>query len=179
MLCDVCKKNNATIHVTQIINGVKKEYNMCELCAKDKNYFGNGNDVNKKDIPLENVLSGLIDFINGNSYKVQKNSITCSNCGLTYDEFKERGLLGCSKCYEEFNSYLNPIIKRIQANTEHVGKIPKMKWQGLIKKKKIDKLKESLNNSIAMEEYEKAAKIRDEIRELKKVVDGGSYEKLD
>lgn len=33
MLCDKCKKNEANVHVTQIVNGIKYEQNLCAQCA--------------------------------------------------------------------------------------------------------------------------------------------------
>lgn len=174
MICDVCKKNNATIHLTQIINGVKKEYNLCENCAKETNTMNFMPDINLgKDFSFQNVLGGLIDYINGNSYQIEKKDIICKNCGMSYKDFKESGLLGCSQCYTEFKDYLNPVVKRLQGSSEHIGKIPQRTSSNIMQKKKIIKLKEDLNKAIAMEEYEKAAELRDKIKELKKLDDGG------
>ena len=174
MICDVCKKNNATVHLTQIINGIKKEYNLCENCAKEINTISFLPDINiGKDFSFQNVLSGLIDYINGNSYKVEEKDVVCKNCGMSYKEFKDNGLLGCSKCYSEFKEFLNPMIKRLQGSTEHIGKMPKKTSSGIIQKKKLLKLKEELNKAVAIEEYEKAAEIRDKIKELKIISNGG------
>ncbi|MDV3426328.1 MAG: UvrB/UvrC motif-containing protein [Bacillota bacterium] len=174
MICDVCKKNKATVHLTQIINGVKKEYNLCENCAKEINTMSFMPDINfGNENSFQNVLGGLIDYISGNSYQIGKKDIICKNCGMSYQEFKNNGLLGCSQCYTEFKEYLNPVVKRLQGSTEHIGKIPKKTSSKVIQKKKLIKLKEDLNKAVAMEEYEKAAEIRDKIKELKNISDGG------
>lgn len=173
MICDVCKKNKATVHLTQIINGIKKEYNLCESCAKEMNTISFIPDINiGKDFSFQNVIGGLIDYINGNSYKVEEKDVVCKNCGMSYKEFKDNGLLGCSECYTEFKEFLNPVVKRLHGSTEHMGKIPKKTCSCIIQKKKILKFKEDLNKAVAMEEYEKAAEIRDKIIELKKINNG-------
>jgi protein arginine kinase activator len=92
--------------------------------------------------------------------------LTCKNCGATYSEFKKYGLLGCSECYESFSPTINPVIKRVQGNVEHTGKIPKKMGKEIMEKRRLSKLKEDLQKAIANEEYEKAAEIRDAIKSL-------------
>lgn len=171
MLCEFCKKNEATVHITKIINGVKQEFNLCEKCANENGEF---NFVPKIDFfsspfTFQNVLSGMMDYIANSNNTAQHNlDVTCSNCNLNFEEFKRTGLVGCSNCYKNFGSTLIPIIKRVQGNLEHTGKIPKRVGKNLIHKKKLIELKNELQKCIDNEEYEKAAKIRDEIKEINK-----------
>lgn len=170
MLCDSCKKNEATIHITKIVNGVKKEANLCSECA-DKS--GELNLVSDMDImapfSFPNVLGGLMDYVNSNaSVKNKASESKCENCGTTYREFKERGLLGCSQCYQHFKPLILPVIKGVQGNMEHIGKLPKKAGKELVQKKQILKLKEELKEAITLEEYEKAAEIRDKIKEIER-----------
>lgn len=176
MLCDICKQNEATVHVTNVVNGVKKEYNICESCAKkhkgfnliDPNFIDMGNIDISSPFSFTNVLSGLMDYMTQSTQNEIEPQLVCENCGMTYNEFKETGLLGCSECYKNFQSTLSPVIKRVQGNVEHVGKLPKKSAKGIAGKRKILKLKEDLQKAIAEEEYEEAAKIRDEIRKIQK-----------
>jgi protein arginine kinase activator len=166
MICEVCKQNDATIHITKVINGAKYEINVCEKCAKERTDLNFSEEVFPSTFTFQNILSGIMDYI-GNSDQPQKVIDTsCDNCGTTYSEFKQKGLVGCSKCYESFKSTLEPVIKRVQGSKEHLGKIPKKAGKVIIEKRRLVELKENLQNAISSEEYEKAAEIRDIIRKL-------------
>ena len=169
MLCERCKKNMANVHITKILKGVKQELNLCEKCAKETDEFNLGVNMSLPNgFTFQNVLSGIMDYINQPVESGIRDENACLSCGTTYSDFKKSGLLGCSECYKNFNETLTPVIKRVQGNLEHIGKIPKKSGKGLMEKKKLIQLKEDLQKAIATEEYEKAASIRDIIREIQK-----------
>ncbi|MBU5591707.1 UvrB/UvrC motif-containing protein [Clostridium sp. MSJ-4] len=169
MLCERCNENPATVHIVKVVNGVKEETNICEQCAKEQENFGIGSDFNMvSPFSFQSLLSGLVDYINQSSQGEPFKEISCKNCGITYSEFKRKGLLGCSKCYDTFNETIMPIIKRVQGDTEHIGKLPLKSGKELMEKKKVINLKEELQKAILNEEYEKAAMIRDELKALQK-----------
>ena len=119
---------------------------------------------------IQNILAGLLDT----SLKESQIQVTCSKCGLTYQELKKTGKLGCNECYHTFEPYLNATLKKLNGTSVHTGKIPKKSKGKLIRKKKIDQLREDLQEAIKGEEYEKAATLRDEIRGIEK--EGASHE---
>lgn len=167
MLCDKCNKNKATIHIVRVVNGVKQEMNLCDTCAKqqdDIGFYGMG-DV-KAPLYFQNLLSGLMDYMKPSKESIAVEGQVCEHCGMTYEEFKEKSLLGCEKCYETFAPMVNPIIKRVQRSNEHIGKVPHNGGKELIEKRTLLKLKEELQKAILEEEYEEAAVIRDKIKEL-------------
>lgn len=169
MICDVCKEREANVHIIKVVNGVKQELNVCEECAKKVNGFNMPTDAAfNSPFSFQNILSGIMDYMNQGTKQYTDTELVCKNCGNTYSDFKKRSLLGCSECYENFKTTLMPIVKRVQGNTEHVGKIPKRAGKDLLKKKEITTLKEKLQKCVASEEYEKAAEIRDMIKELQK-----------
>ncbi|QAT41431.1 UvrB/UvrC motif-containing protein [Clostridium sp. JN-9] len=172
MLCENCKKNEATIHITKIVNGVKREANLCEKCAREKQGLELNNDFFDVGAPFtfQNILGGIVDYISQSNNSDNNTELVCPNCGTTYSEFKKTGLLGCSQCYKSFNQTVMPIINRVQLGSEHKGKIPKKLGKGIIEKKRIVTLKEELQKAIAAEEYEKAAELRDKIKELQKEI---------
>lgn len=167
MQCENCKKNEANVYLTQIINGKKQELRLCEQCAKELNGFHNeASNSFGSAFTFQNILSGLMDYMSPSQHITKTSDLTCKNCGTTYSEFKKNGLLGCSECYEEFNISINPVIKKVQGNIEHVGKLPKKMGKEIVEKRRLTKLKEDLQKAIAGEEYEKAAEIRDQIKSL-------------
>jgi protein arginine kinase activator len=115
------------------------------------------------------MITEILSNVEGNKVNTDNNNINeiiCSNCGLTYDEFKKSGKLGCSDCYEEFKVVLDPRIKSLQPGVKHIGKVPNMKGKELIRRRKLKNLKEEMQRLIVNEEYERAAIVRDEIKEL-------------
>ncbi|MEZ0536195.1 UvrB/UvrC motif-containing protein [Caldicellulosiruptoraceae bacterium PP1] len=162
MLCENCNKNPATVHYTSIINGVKTEMHLCEVCAKAKGGL-------EFDTPfsIANFLSGFFEPTLGyKTEKLNKTTPICKGCGMSFDEFTQSGKFGCSMCYSSFSEKLYPILRRIHGNTKHIGKIPASLGTDLSIKREIDKLKIELNIAIKNEEYEKAATLRDKIKEL-------------
>jgi protein arginine kinase activator len=149
------------------LNGEKTEFHICESCARDKGELIPGTPGG---FSIHNLLSGLLDFEpsshNTSAAKVQ--ATRCDHCGLTYSQFSKVGRFGCSECYKHFNEKLDPLFKRVHGSTSHTGKVPKRSG-GLIKmKREIDELKKELLARIEQEEFEEAAKLRDQIRDLEK-----------
>ncbi|MDD3225341.1 MAG: UvrB/UvrC motif-containing protein [Clostridium sp.] len=167
MLCDICKKNEAVFYVTKIVNGEKNEVALCEHCAKEYNGFNDFGEMSiMEPFSFQNILSGIMDYIGTVPKNDVGKEISCKNCGMTLEEFKKTGILGCSECYKNFSSTVNPIIKRVQGNVAHVGKIPKKRGKCIIERRKLENLKQALQKAVALENYEKAAKLRDEIRDI-------------
>jgi protein arginine kinase activator len=167
MLCDNCNQNDANVHITKIVNGVKHEMNICDKCAKELQGFNINESFNfGPSFSFQNILSGIMDYMSPTPQINKSQELVCKNCGTAYNDFKKYGLLGCSECYKSFSPTINPVIKRVQGNTEHTGKIPKKLGKDIMEKRRLSKLKEDLQKAIASEEYEKAAQIRDMIKSL-------------
>lgn len=200
MLCQNCGKNEANIRYTQIINGVKKEIALCEDCGKKLGI----DNIGIPDIAM-NFHSLLGDFFNDyveNSFLPTFNNetIKCKKCGMTYDEFIEKGMFGCSECYDTFSSPIDSLLKNLHGTAKHVGRYPTLKNNKEIEDKinfiddnkvgdkkesengkKTDKrankdnkknsikeeLQKELEKAIKEERYEDAAKIRDQLKEMK------------
>ncbi|WP_125153890.1 UvrB/UvrC motif-containing protein [Clostridium rectalis] len=167
MLCEMCKKNKANVHITRIINGTTKQANVCEECAKQMSGFNISADMNvNSPFTFQNILGGIMDYINQPTQDNIDSISICENCKTTYKDFRETGLVGCSECYEKFNNMIMPVVRRVQGSIEHSGKIPKKFGKDILYKKKVNKLKEELQKAIAVEEYERAAEIRDMIKSI-------------
>ncbi|MCM8761344.1 MAG: UvrB/UvrC motif-containing protein [Candidatus Omnitrophica bacterium] len=159
MLCDICGKNEATVHLTEIINDKVTKLHICESCAKEK-----GAEM-EEHFGLSDLLAGLTDLGTG----VEPELVTtakCPSCGFTYDDFKKMGRLGCSECYEAFRKYLEPLLKRIHGANRHVGKVPISAGKTIKDTQTLQTLKMQLEKAIQSEEFEEAARLRDKIREL-------------
>jgi protein arginine kinase activator len=161
MKCDNCK-NPATVHLTEIKNGKKIEKHLCEQCAAQQE----GLPV-KSHTPINELLTNFVLAHSGQLSKEQ--SLTCEICGVTWAEFRQNGLLGCEHDYAMFEKELTPLLQRAhEGQTHHVGKVPTRRGgTGVPTKKTVDmaKLRKELQRVVEAEDYERAAKIRDQIRE--------------
>jgi len=150
----------------QYLNGKKTEMNICHECA-----------YSDETVSLDNFFQGLMGSLLANSVKDTQfvpigkpgsaiNEPECPLCTMTYSEFKERGRLGCGVCYTTFRRQLSSILNSIQTNSEHKGKIPLRSGAKLNVEREIAKLAKELKILVEMEEFEKAAALRDELRGL-------------
>ena len=159
MLCDICGKRQATVHLTEIINDQMTKLHLCEECAKEK-----GAEM-EEHFGLANLLAGLADL--GQPLETAKEKkLKCPSCGMTYDDFKKSGKLGCGRCYETFKAYLVPLLKRIHGSDAHIGgKAPRKRGKASkARKVNMEGLKKRLQRAVELEEFEEAAQLRDEIK---------------
>jgi protein arginine kinase activator len=166
MLCQNCNQREANVHITKIINGDKTELHLCEECAKQKQEF-NISSTFSFGMPLsfQNIIDGFYDVMGGTHY-LREQEKRCPVCNITFEDFRRNGRLGCGNCYSAFRENIVPLVRRVHGNIEHSGKVPKRTGGVLKIKREIDRLKEQLRVAVTNEEYEKAARLRDEIRDL-------------
>lgn len=162
MLCQICDKNEATVEFTEIINDEVNQLHLCEKCAKNK-----GIEM-EQHFSVADLLAGLSDL--GLQPETKFISVRCPQCGMTFDDFRKIGRLGCGECYNSFKKNLLPLLKRIHGSTRHMGKATAKltKTTGIKKVSRLQELQQRLQRAIEMEEFEEAARIRDQIRELEK-----------
>jgi len=161
MLCQVCNKNDATLHYTKIIDGQVEELHLCEGCSK-----GNSEFDFDKTFSFHKLLTEIIDGVQGSYIDTDGEDLHCDKCGLKYSEFKQSGKLGCDRCYESFKDKLKPIIKSVQGTESHKGKIPTRIGSTLRIDREIRGLRSDLDKCISVENFEEAARLRDKIKLL-------------
>jgi protein arginine kinase activator len=157
MFCDVCKSKEATVFLTQIIEGKMQKVNLCEGCSKEKGV----NDPT--GFALADLLLGL-----GAAQEIEKNpaGIRCPVCGFSQADFKKTGRLGCSACYDTFAEGLSGMLKNMHRGTVHTGKVPAKLAGARLRNQELSKLREELDRAVAAEQFEEAAGLRDRIRQL-------------
>ena len=160
MLCELCKQSQATVHLTEIINDQMSELHLCEACANQK-----GAQV-ESHFGLADLLSGLADY-GKESEPEEVSTKACASCGMTYDDFRKVGRLGCADCYATFKRSLGSLLKRIHGSPIHVGKSPaRLLKPAKIAKSELLELKRKLEKAIVDEAFEEAARLRDQIRRV-------------
>lgn len=162
MLCDICGKNQATVHLTEIVDEQMNELHLCEECARQKSM------QMEQQFGLSDLLAGLADFEKPAKDTQEALALKCANCGLTYADFKKIGRLGCGECHNAFRKYLVPLLKKIHGSNLHVGKSPLKVTRVLKKKIDLQELRNQLQKAIEGEAFEEAARLRDQIKEMEK-----------
>jgi protein arginine kinase activator len=167
MYCDECKQKLASVHLTQMFQGQKIEMHLCETCAAKKGALLIFDQDNNFTIPqlLGSFLGNPYDF---QEFQPVNNQTVCPNCGMSITNIIQTGKIGCSECYSTFDRELEPTFRRISGNTEHVGKIPNRSGENILLQRKIDELKNRLQQAVSNEQYEQAVEIRDAIKTFEK-----------
>jgi protein arginine kinase activator len=157
--CNNCNKPK-TVHVTEIKNGKKIEKHLCKDCP-----LVNEGMAGKIHQPINELLS---NFVLAHSGATKQQSKTCGACGMAWSKFKQTGLLGCEHDYSLFEEELTPLLKRAhEGATHHIGKVPARRGvEGAVRTKRvsINRLRKDLARAVESEDYETAARLRDEIK---------------
>ncbi|WP_335872131.1 UvrB/UvrC motif-containing protein [Bacillus sp. 2205SS5-2] len=171
MICQECGERPSTLHFTKVVNGEKNEIHLCQKCAQEKHesLLSTGGDM----FSVNNLIAGLLNmsaFPQQNPSASHQN-IQCENCSMTYEQFVNIGKFGCHHCYETFSDKLQPILKRLHSgNLTHKGKVPARQGGTIHLKRKVSSLRQTLQELVSNEEFEKAAELRDEIRSLESTI---------
>lgn len=175
--CDQCKhcKKECTVHWTQIINGQVYKLDMCDECPAASQL--------KEPVEfslLEELLGGTLKAIENAgiphpsaaaaSLPVSSKNLKCPKCGYTEVEFQKTGRLGCPDCYQLFLAPKMDLLSKMHKGVTHKGKEPKPKKSADIDvpAPSVEDLKQKLGAAIKVENYEEAARLRDEINALEK-----------
>lgn len=163
MQCQVCNKYDATIHLTEINDGVRSEIHLCERCAAEQGV------AVKSQVPLNELLSNLLAAQPGDDELLDPSAKigACPRCGLTLDQFRKEAILGCPNDYEVFGKALLPLIaKAHDGQTSHCGKVPSRAGKTTKQQIILSNLQKRLEAAVRAEDYEQAAKLRDKINQL-------------
>jgi protein arginine kinase activator len=160
MLCDHCGENEAIVHLTKIQNNQMMSLHLCESCAAEE---GLEPGANVGNLPLTDFLAQMGK---GGTAEAPAGG-PCSYCGLRLEDFKKTGRLGCPHCYVTFEPHLRGLLRRLHGGTQHLGKVylppdPTRAEQ----QERLAGLKRKLDWAVSNEDFERAAQLRDMIRDL-------------
>ncbi|MEO0966400.1 MAG: UvrB/UvrC motif-containing protein [Planctomycetota bacterium] len=158
--CDKCDRP-ATHRSIEITGGKKIEHNYCDIHAAEA-----GLTVKSAHTPINELLSNFVKLHSGEQAPAASPEETsCPECGTTFAKFREDSLLGCPHCYEAFERELSPLLERAhEGATHHVGKVPRAAGVGEQRQVQLSRLQRRLDQAVASEDYELAARLRDELR---------------
>lgn len=180
MLCQNCHKNEATIHVQQIVDGKIKSLHLCETCASEKD-AGEAMGFNLAEV-LFDIAGKVAEAVDCGTHETREPAVdqVCEKCGWTLEKFRKTSYLGCPACYQAFESQIGAMLKNMHRGDHHLGKIPLSAGAELHKgheaallNREIERLRKEQEEKIRREEYEEAAVLRDRIQELERKLRSG------
>lgn len=167
MLCQNCKKNEATTHIKRVINGEATQSHLCSACAQNLGY---NNFFDDFSFNLPSLFSG---FFEDNLLPFSESRLDrCETCGCCFDDIIKTGSVGCANCYDKFYSKLLPSIQRIHGKVKHAGSVPENVPEPTVPKEKtqeekINDLENEMAKAVEEQNFERAAILRDEIKRMK------------
>ena len=160
MICQKCRINTATVMITQVVDGERTDFALCRACAEElavENPFS--------DLPGE-IAKMISQSIKEHERELEElPDITCGGCGMEIKEFSQSGLLGCPRCYDNFEEYLKKLLRRYHGSNTH-RQLLKAAENSDEDATKLKRLRRQLNQALKQEDFEKAAEIRDRIKLL-------------
>ncbi len=177
MICEICSKNPATVHVTEIsrapakngphgqgtaskASSIVQQKHICETCAQ-------GLQLPHSPFLLNKNMLDIWKLLQQSAQKARaEGTLTCPQCGMSLAEFRSKGRLGCPNDYEVFRSHLDPLLLRVHNSTEHKGRLPGSDDPERERVRHLTSLQAKLKEAIRDEAYESAARLRDAIHEL-------------
>ena len=169
MICQKCGKRTATVHLKQVINGVGHEEYLCPICANTESGFFTTEIDTSGDTLFDALFSG-------GRHTVNASAATCPLCGSTARDIQKNSKAGCARCYDIFRRELKSAAHRIHGGVQHVGRAPGNHREEMERQTKIDELKTRQAEAIEEQNFELAAKLRDEIKALTEASDDGKGE---
>ncbi len=173
MLCEECNVNEASVLITMLVQDDKRTKYLCQDCV----------DKLKEDFQQGDVVSFLSSLMSLMPKAEPIETLQCSSCHLTYEIFQKTGKLGCAQCYKDFEKQLQPLLRRVHGRTQHAGRVPAQFKQEAIRQtqenppeqtpqqKKEEALRLKMEQAISEENFEQAAVLRDQLKELTKRVE--------
>jgi protein arginine kinase activator len=158
--CDRCD-NPATVHLTEIRGGETLERHLCENCARSLHSPQGSKELQKLIKTFEPVASLV-------RQSAERTGTACPECGMTWGEFRQHGRFGCAGDYALFKQEIDRLLQRIHGSTQYVGKTPPLHGAAPVRTA-LDELgaaRRALAEAIGAENYEEAARLRDEISRL-------------
>lgn len=163
MKCQNCEKP-ATFHITELTGPLPVEHHLCEGCAK--NYLSETDPTATPEPMLANVLAKQIKLGQAAEELARLDQRSCPVCGITFHEFRTKGRLGCPHDYTFFERELTPLILNIHGEPKHAGKRPRCGVVAPDQQTERIRIRREMKEAIEKEDYERASKLRDELRRL-------------
>lgn len=160
MRCDHCHEREAVVHLTQVTGAETTQVHLCEKCAAEKG-------IEPATALVKSPLGGFLAQLSTPvALEGSAPDLRCPRCGAGLADFRDAGRLGCAECWTTFAAPLTDLVRRLHGATRHTGEryvapgAPAPSEPSPV----IDRLREDLRAAVAAEDFERAARLRDELK---------------
>lgn len=164
-LCEECGVNEACYTISVMMGGQITQRHLCADCmAKMNMNLAAGN--------IKHLLSAIMSAISGGVEEAAANAVApandviCERCNTTLSQFTKSGKLGCPQCYKAFREQLTPMLQQIHGRVQHAGRKPLDDEAAQRRRDVYDRLTRQLEQAVAVEDFETAAILRDQLKHL-------------
>ncbi|MDR1464815.1 MAG: UvrB/UvrC motif-containing protein [Oscillospiraceae bacterium] len=167
MLCEQCAQREATTHVRRILHGEVEEHHLCGDCARQGGYTAHA--LSDFGFQLSDLFGGFLGSSPALTHRLSEPPRRCPVCGCSLQDIAREGKVGCAECYRVFYEQLRPTLKRIHGAVQHGGKQlrPAPEQEAARQREEaLQRLRADIAAAVQAEQYEEAARLRDEIRTL-------------
>ena len=172
MLCDECHIRPVALRIQVVAGGNLIERNLCTECGQK---YSPSFTISNATVPLQ-LLGNVLAQTTAQPV-APAGPLICPWCNYPYERFQQTSMLGCARCYESFSPQMEIVLRRAQGGVlQHAGKVPSNHGGSLATHRKIDRLRRAIQDAVAAERYEDAARFRDQIKALQESLgsDGSS-----
>lgn len=162
--CHNCgRETDGAVKITQIRGNQKTMVTLCRSCASAMGFH---NPLDQMPFPLAKILGSFIEeSVMSETQPAQE--ISCPTCEMTFAQFSQQGRFGCGDCYETFRPQLETILRKIHGHCVHRGKTPGEESTDQVSVAEQERLEAEYRMAIEREEFERAADLRDRLRDIR------------
>ncbi|MBN1629979.1 MAG: UvrB/UvrC motif-containing protein [Thermoleophilia bacterium] len=171
--CELCGEEPATIHLLRVVDGMVSHTHLCSGCAESVADEADGLAIVLAVPSVLRNLGRVPAEEHAQSLPLEGEERFCAVCGTTLSDLKESGLVGCAKCYQVFQDYLEGLLLQGAEHVEHLGKMPHRGPESDTLRHEIMRLQRMLRELVACERFEEAAGVRDRLTELGERLEDG------
>ena len=164
-LCEECGVNEACYTISVMMGGQITQRHLCADCMAKMNMNLAAGNVKHLLSAIMSAISGGVEEAAANAV-APANDVICERCNTTLSQFTKSGKLGCPNCYQAFREQLTPMLQQIHGRVQHAGRKPLDDEAAQRRRDVYERLSRQLEQAVAMEDFETAAILRDQLRSL-------------
>ncbi len=159
MICKRCMKNVATVKFTEVVDGNAVQHHLCRDCYQEFQHEAPGFSVEvpkpRRSAPRRRAAAAR-----------RTDTARCASCGTSLNRIFETAEVGCAACYSTYGKEIESILEALHRGLAHRGKSFKCDDARARLAKELQTKRLLLRSTLKAENYEEAARLRDEIAAL-------------
>ena len=171
-LCEECGVNEACYTISVMMGGQVTQRHLCADCMAKMNMNLAAGNVKHLLSAIMSAITGSVEEAAASVDIAPEDDVVCERCGTALSQFTKSGKLGCPSCYITFREQLTPMLQQIHGRVQHAGRKPLDTEAAQRRRSRYESLNRQLEQAVAVEDFETAAILRDQLRQLNNMEGG-------